>query len=195
MKTGLWDYAKTVFQWLTAITTVITLGSFGIRLYDAARASALEETRLPDIPWSAVVGLAIFTALMFFGVLFFGRLGSRALSGQASSLAGEILEFRAQRSSADPSMRLGQNRPGDDEETKNRRWHEQTNKMIAYSQETMAEYTQRFASLVIWFHGEFAKRGITDDEFNRFYEHPTNPIGIGIVGTHLGAMAQRLRVK
>ena len=81
MKTGLWDYAKTVFQWLTAITTVITLGSFGIRLYEAARVSGLEETRLPDIPWSVVVGLAIFTALMFAGVLFFGRLGSRALSG------------------------------------------------------------------------------------------------------------------
>ena len=185
-----WGFAQTAFKWLTAFSTIAWLVSLIRTLYETG--GALEDI-VPRVSWSVIVGLAIVAALMLGGVLLSARLSTRALVREATRVAGEILAFLAERKSGDPAFAMFDYKPEENEETTRRRWQEHTNRIVAYLQDTMAEYTRRFSSQVLWLRDELAKRGVIDEEFELFYQHPTNPIGVGIVATRLGAMARRLR--
>ena len=57
-------------------------------------------------------------------------------------------------------------------------WENSTNRMIQYSQETMNLYYRDYAPRVADIRQEFIERGITDEEFDRLYEYPTNQLGL-----------------
>ena len=71
-------------------------------------------------------------------------------------------------------------------------WDQSTDNLIKYSGETLDLYNKVFASEVIFLRNEYAKRGITDDSLDMFYEYPTNTLGIREVGIRLGSLAYRL---
>jgi len=103
------------------------------------------------------------------------------LKRRASVLSAEILQFLTQRQSGEPPL------PRPDT------WDKDVSAEIQYMGQTMALYTQRFASSVIAIHDELAKSGFKDNELDRSYEHPTNPLGVQAVGEHLGALAEQIR--
>lgn len=51
--------------------------------------------------------------------------------------------------------------------------------MTSYFNQTVALYSEAFGAKVIAIHDEFARLGLRDSELDQFYEHPTNPIGMG----------------
>lgn len=106
--------------------------------------------------------------------------GAQDLKTRALLLSAEILRFLAERQQQEPPMP----RP----ET----WNNDVDAMIRFHRETMSLYSQRFASRVIAFRDAFAQGGLVDRELDSFYEHPTNPIGIRIVGERIGALAEKL---
>jgi hypothetical protein len=170
-----WEFAKKVFVVLAALSTLSWLLSLAGKGYELARSGRLEDIQVPDIPWSIVAVLGFVALLMLTGVLLSGRLGDRALGLEAAHVADQMLAFVGERDRGDLSWDIGSRMSGDSEEERLRQWEEQTNRMISYSTETMAEYTRRFSPQVIWLRNELAKRGVTDQELERFYEHPTNP--------------------
>jgi len=106
-----------------------------------------------------------------------------SLKRRGLTLSDEILRFLLDRQrDAVPLPRMGT-------------WEQDAGAMIAYSEGTMALYSQRFGARVIAMRNELADAGLTDPELDQFYEHPTNPIGIRIVAERLGALAERLNGK
>jgi len=65
--------------------------------------------------------------------------------------------------------------------------------MIDYSTETMNLYNQQFASRVIHLTEQGIGFGYRDQELVRFYEHPTNQLGIEEVAKRLGALGKTIR--
>jgi len=66
------------------------------------------------------------------------------------------------------------------------RWSRNTRAMIH-------EYEVRILPRIIFYREELLKRKYQDVELDRSYEHPTNPIGIGIVASRLGALGEKLK--
>ncbi len=102
------------------------------------------------------------------------------LKQRAATLSVDILNFLVQRNSNEPSLP----RP----ET----WGQDTDRMLRYFKGTMDLYSKQFGARVIAIRNQFAQQGLTDKELDQFYEHPTNPIGIRIVGERIGALAEQL---
>jgi hypothetical protein len=100
---------------------------------------------------------------------------------RVSTLSAEILAFLADRERHGPPIM-----PRKDH------WTEDTAIIIGYFEETMRLYSQRFAARVIAARNELAEQGLRDEELDRFYDHPTNPIGVRMVGERIGALAERL---
>ncbi len=95
-------------------------------------------------------------------------------------LSSDILGFILQRERDNPIYI----RTGD--------WKKETETQSRYSTETMGLYSKQFAARVIATRNLLAKQGLVDQELDRFYEHPTNPIGIRTVGERIGALAEQL---
>lgn len=104
-----------------------------------------------------------------------------SLKERAVHLSADILSFLTQRRAGEPPL------------PKRETWDQDVQASIRYSQQTMSIYSETFGAKVIAIHDELASKGITDKELDSFYEHPTNPIGIRIVGEHIGALAERLQ--
>jgi hypothetical protein len=104
-----------------------------------------------------------------------------SLKRRALQLSADILQFISERNHNEPPL------PGP------ATWKEDTDRLIRYSRETMDLYSQQFGARVIATRNELAGRGLNDAELDRFYEHPTNPIGVRIVGERIGALAIRLQ--
>ena len=102
------------------------------------------------------------------------------LKTRAALLSAQILRFIADRERESPSL------------PRRETWSRDVDVMIRYSQETLALYSQRFGARVIALRNELAERGFADQQLDRFYEHPTNPIGMRIVGDRIGALAETL---
>jgi hypothetical protein len=105
------------------------------------------------------------------------------LKRDATLLSQEILQFLTDRVRGEPSLVPG----GTDAE-----WKQNTESYLLYSRDTMSLYSQQFAARVIATRNAFAERGLTDKELDSIYEHPTNPIGIRMVGEHMGALAEKI---
>lgn len=103
------------------------------------------------------------------------------LKRQATKLSAEILQFLTDRQVGEPPIP----RPST--------WEQDMQAQIKYMQQTIAFYSQMFAPRVIAMHDELAKQGFRDGQLENFYEHPTNPIGIRIVGERIGALAERIK--
>jgi len=103
-----------------------------------------------------------------------------SLKHKAISLSDDILRFLVVRQAGEPPLP----RPAT--------WHEDADAMTRYSGETRNVYSQKFGSKVIATYNMLSDAGLRDSELDRFYEHPTNPIGMRIVAERIGALAERL---
>ena len=101
------------------------------------------------------------------------------LRNRALELSESILRFVHERRQNEP-------------QTDFHNWNEYIEASSKYSQETQSIFYTNFSSEVIYLRNEFLKRGIKDEEFEMFYKRPTNPIGLEIVGSRLGALAYQL---
>ena len=108
-------------------------------------------------------------------------VGLPGLKERAIRLSADILAFLTQRQVDEPP--IPRNRATYDSDM---------HAFDRYSEHTMSIYSQMFARQVISIHAELARKGISDEQFDTFYERPTNPIGVRIVAEHLGALAERL---
>ncbi len=72
-------------------------------------------------------------------------------------------------------------------------WSEDVDKSIRLSQERMLDYSRNFGGRVISLHDQLAELGIRDNEIDRTYEHPTNPIGVKILAERFGAIAEKIK--
>lgn len=104
-----------------------------------------------------------------------------SLEQNIKKLSTEILNFLADRKRNEPQL------------PKKDTWHRDTELMIKYSQEIMNQYSIKFAVQVISARNSLFSRGLCDEELDKFYEHPTNAIGIRIVGERLGALSEKLQ--
>lgn len=102
------------------------------------------------------------------------------LKERGQNLSKEILEFLADRERSEPRSPHPET------------WNLDTELMRRHSRETMNQYSIKFASHVIAIRNELTSVNLKDEDLNRFYEHPTNPIGIRIVGERIGALSEKL---
>ena len=102
------------------------------------------------------------------------------LKNRALALSKEILGFLLDRQRLEPSM------PRSDS------WANDTEKIVRYSTDTNGLFSRNYGAKVIAVRNEFAARGIADPELDSFYEHPTNMIGMRIVGERIGALGERI---
>jgi hypothetical protein len=108
------------------------------------------------------------------------KSGRPSLKAKASLLSSQILRFLSDRTKSEPSSP----RP--------EYWNEDTEKIIEYFSETVNLFPLQFGARVIAIRNEFVEQDLQNKELDKFYEHPTNLIGMRIVAERIGALAERL---
>lgn len=106
------------------------------------------------------------------------RAAPTGLKHEARELSQSVLRFLLER--------------GSPRAPRSESWSADVQAMLAHFDETMRLYSLSLAPSVIAMRQRLAERGLIDGELDKFYEHPTNAIGIRIVGERLGALAERL---
>ena len=99
---------------------------------------------------------------------------------RALKLSDSILTFLLSRSLGAPPYPKSEN------------WDADTNKMRRYSDQTRGEFSKQFMPEIIAVRDALAREGLVDEELDRFYDHPTNQIGMRIIGERIGALALQL---
>ncbi len=106
-----------------------------------------------------------------------------SLKNKALLLSKEILLFLGERQANEPESVVDRMLS----------WDRDFDKPIKYSQETMSIYSERFGARVNEMRNAFAREGLKDEQLDRFFEHPTNPTSIRIIGERIGALAEQLK--
>lgn len=101
------------------------------------------------------------------------------LKEQAIILADDMLFFVEDRKNNQPKTDF------DD-------WETSTQNLIEYNQQTRTLFAVRFNQRLAEIKEEFSIRNIIDEEFDQFYQQPTNYLIMEIVSLRLNAMAARL---
>ncbi len=176
----MWIDVYPVFYWLTIVAACLALLAALYKLSWPLR----QDPRLPphlqaDISWKAVgiVGGAVVLLLAAF--LLTRYLSSRQLGAQALSLSSDLTAFADERNRLMPI----EGKPN---------WDEYTRTLGRHTDETLSLYMQRYALRVARARREFARRGLTDDQLDRFYDRPKTPLAIRTVGERLEALARQL---
>jgi|GEM_PF-3307010 glucuronate isomerase len=69
-----------------------------------------------------------------------------------------------------------------------------TNQMIRHSQETQNLYARDYASKVHALRDEFLSRKMKNEDLDRFYQHPTNYLGLKALAIGLATLSEQLDV-
>ena len=101
------------------------------------------------------------------------------LKTQALETARNIMTMVSERQASEPPIDF-------------KNWEASTQAMIRHSQETQNIYYKEYAAKVAHFREEFLKRELRDKELDMFYAHPTNYIGLRILATKLGLLANKI---
>ena len=115
-----------------------------------------------------------------FGFIHF-KDNTADLKNRGEILSHEILEFLADRERSSPRL------------PNSATWKLDTEMMLRHSKETLNQYSIKFASRIISIRNELSSKGIIDEELEKFYEHPTNNIGIRTVGERIGSLSEKLQ--
>ncbi len=176
----MWIDVYPVFYWLTIVAASLLLLAASYKLSWPLR----QDPRLPphlqaDIPWKAVgiVGGAVVVLLAL--SLLAGYLSNRQLRAQALTLSSDIVAFAEERNRLMPV----EGKPN---------WDEYTRTLGRLADDSLTLYMQRYALRVAKARREFARRGLTDDQLDRFYDRPKTPLAIRSVGESLEALAKQL---
>ena len=152
--------------------------------------------KLKGIKWIAyaiifvlvVVGIANFTdalrKIYIFSkdiIAYFQKrtLSDEELKKQSSLLAKDLMKFVIDRQKNEPQIDFDN-------------WKESTNSQIKYSQETNNIFYRDYAGKVSNARDEFLKRGLKHKNLDRFYEHPTNYIGLRELSAALSALSEKI---
>lgn len=132
-----------------------------------------------EISWRPV-GIFAGAVVLLFGVLGLTRyLSSRQLREQALSLSSEIIALAEERNRQTPP----EGQPN---------WDVYTRRLGQFTEQTGGLYSQRFELRVTAARKEFARRGLIDEELDKFYLGPKSPIAVRTVGERLEYLAKQL---
>ncbi len=152
--------------------------------------------KLKGIKWVAylivlvlvTVGVANFTdalrKIYTFSKDIISHYQNRALTDeelkiQSSGLSKEIMQLVINRQNNEPQIDFDN-------------WNESTNLHSKYSSETNNIFYRDFAGKVSNTRDEFIKRNLKDKELDRFYQHPTNYIGLRELSASLSKLSGKL---
>lgn len=128
----------------------------------------------------------------------YSRLTNKELRERAASLVGKVRQFLRQWSEQDMVSIFSQQAAmsaAKSEEERNQIWHSQTKDMGLRSFQRNAEYDRRFKVETVILRDEMLSRLPSESKDERsysMYEHPTNPIGMGMVTDDLERLAKVL---
>jgi hypothetical protein len=144
---------------------------------------------LPHYPWYGIVAMVVWlpltgyvTYLLTAGRPFVAqapRMSRQALHTQAVELSNQILVFVTDRQRNEPQIDY-------------KDWDRSTKEHINYSTETNNIFAERFGGRALAIRDEFERHQLKDRELDQFVEHPTNYIGMRIVGMRIAALAHSL---
>ena len=123
------------------------------------------------------------TFLFLFGAelhLLIRSESTQMLARTAQKTAAQLIDFAQARS------QLMQRNP-------NESLDQYENRISAQNSETQSEYLKQFYGQVAQLRAELARRGVTDQELDEFYQQPVYPIGIREVGERLSVLAASVR--
>ncbi len=176
----MWIDAYPVFYWLTIVAASLLLLAASYKVSWPLR----QDPRLPphlqaNISWKAVGIVGGAVVLLLAMSLLTGYLSNRQLRTQVVSLSSDIVAFAEERNRLMPV----EGKPN---------WDEYTRTLGRLTDETLSLYTQRYALRVAKARREFARRGLTDDQLDKFYDRPKTPLAIRMVSERLEALARQL---
>lgn len=132
------------------------------------------------------------------GQTAYSQLTNGELKQRALRLIGNIREFLERTGEEDRKVTFAQFAAmsmAKSEEEKNQLWHRQTEEMSRRSFQRSADYDRQFKVEAILLRDEILSRlppTARDDRKFGLYEHPTNPIGMGMVADDLERLARSL---
>ena len=152
--------------------------------------------RLKGIKWIAyiivfvlvVIGIANFTdalrKIYTFGRDIFAHYQKRKLSDeelkkQSSLLAKNLMEFVIERQKNEPQIDFDN-------------WKESTDSQIKFLTETQNLFFRDYAGKVSNIRDEFLKRGLKNENIERFYEHPTNYLGLRDLAAAISSLSEKI---
>jgi hypothetical protein len=121
--------------------------------------------------------------LLIFLALWAGRdislyWSNRLLSSEALALSSQLTDLSSQVDYQDHA--------GEDSAHYAQRIDMQNN-------DVRLQYAKNYAGKVDYVRHEMARRGLSDEELDRYYENPANPIVIRTVGTRIAFLVQELK--
>jgi hypothetical protein len=153
--------------------------------------------KLKGIKWVAyivvfvlvVVGIANFTDALR-KIYSFGKdivahyqkrkLTDEELKKQSSLLAKDLMEFVLERQKNEPQIDFDN-------------WKESTDSQIKYSTETQNIFFRDYAGKVANIRDEFLKRRLKNENLERFYQHPTNYLGLRDLAASISSLSEKIK--
>ena len=131
----------------------------------------------------------------------YSKMTHNELKKSALDLVNQIREFLSKDQKRSLVLSLSQQAQmmkAKSEEERREIWSKFTNKLLSESSETRTEYDRRFKVEGILLRDELLSRlpgTVKNERADSLYEHPTNPIGMGMVADDLERMAKSLELR
>ena len=109
----------------------------------------------------------------------------QSLKRRLAAVSRDILTFMVERKKNEPTLSFYAEQSREERDS-------QLSTMIAYSTATMNSYKQEFGSVVAFLVEQAGSEGVDLGTLRPLAEHPTNPLGVEILATRLGALALKL---
>ena len=115
------------------------------------------------------------------------------LANDMDIISKDIAQFLSERQRYDRTLEMPYADLKWSEKRKHEEWQRQTQKITNHHTETMSIYRERFAGKVMHLVEEAKRLGYMDEELNRYYEYPTNTLGIESVSNRMKVLALRMQ--
>ncbi len=152
--------------------------------------------QLKGIKWVAylivfvlvVVGIANFTDSLR-KIYSFGKdilvhyqkrtLTDNDLKNEGFAVAKNLMEFVIERQNSEPQINFTD-------------WDKSTKAQMKFSTETQNIFFKDYAGKVAHLRDEFSKRDLKDENLDRFYQHPTNYIGLRELAASIATLSEKI---
>jgi len=131
----------------------------------------------------------------------YSRLSNAELKNKTLDVVHHVRDFLKNRKEKQDRILYSDQRANHrdmSEEQRKKLWHQETNALMRESTETNADYNRDFKVDTILLRDELLSRlpsSAKNEREYRTYEHPTNPIGMGMVADDLERLAKSLPSK
>lgn len=107
------------------------------------------------------------------------KISDQKLKDSSKEIAQKIMKLVGERQASEPSVDF-------------ENFQYSTHQMSKHSQETQNIYATEYAGKVNALRDEFLTRELQDDELDRFYQHPTNYIGLKLLAIGLATLSEKI---